>query len=555
VAGDVYSLGVILYELLAGKRPYQVTTGSVVEWARAVCEQEPVPLSRAADGPVARRLLRGDLENITAKALAKDAVQRYASVEELAADVRRHLDGRPVKARRATLRYRAAKLAGRHRVAVPATALALALIACFAGAARWQAQRAERRFQDVRSLAHAVLFDLHDAIAKLPGSTAARELLVQRAMQYLEGLQREAGGNKELAREVALGYERVANVQGSLGEANLGKVPAALTNYEKANAILERLVKESPWDAGIRHDYSRVANGLVLSYEAAGKFDIAASAAKRNIALMETALRAHTDAVSLEDLAAAEAVLGSLLADQQQYAQAIPARQREVELARAAAILRPGDIEAQRSIAIAEKRLGALYGMEKRYGEGRQAYQQALAIDEQRVKANPLDMRAKMDLSYDYSDLGWIAGRMGDQEAALAAYRRTLAMRMAVAAADPNDFRAATAVASATSKIGVELEKQKKFAEAQPELRRATVLYEELARRPGALWTVLRDLAEVHVDNAEVIVALGRPNWRTLAAAEYAAARRLYEGLRDRGALPKTSLGRIGELAALERGL
>jgi hypothetical protein len=196
VSSDVYSLGVILYELLSGRRPYKVTTGSYIELAHVISEKEPVPLSQAAAGSPAeeaaqrsvrpgqlRRQLAGDLERIAAKALAKDQRMRYRDVRELAADARRHLEGRPVLARPATLRYRAAKLLRRHRLAIPAVALAALLIVGFAATAWWQARRAQRRFQEVRSLAHSVLFELHDAIEKLPGSTAARELLVRRALE------------------------------------------------------------------------------------------------------------------------------------------------------------------------------------------------------------------------------------------------------------------------------------------------------------------------------------------------------------------------------------
>lgn len=198
VSDDVYSLGIILYELLTAKRPYHVPGDSLTEMVRVVCEETPPLPSQAVSDDHLRRRLRGDLDNIAAKALEKDPRLRYATVDDLASDLRRHLSGLPVRARPATFLYRAGKLLRRHRVAIPAGALAAILILAFAGAAWWQARRAQRRFQEVRSLAHSVMFDLHDAIAPLPGSTAARNLLVARASSIWSGFrtsQRETRGS------------------------------------------------------------------------------------------------------------------------------------------------------------------------------------------------------------------------------------------------------------------------------------------------------------------------------------------------------------------------
>src|ERR1017187_8974262 len=297
VSSDVYSLGVILYELLAGLRPYKVPTGSYIELARVISEEEPVALGQAAGSGTAeaaelrsstperlRRRLSGDLERIVAKALAKDARLRYGGVPELADDLRRHLDGRPVKARPATLRYRAGKLLRRHRVMLPAVAAALMLILSFAAATWWEARRAERRFQQVRSLAHAVMFELDDAIAKLPGSTAAQELLVARALQYLQSLARDAGNDAGLQREVALGYERVGIVQGYAAESNLGRVPAALASFQKAEEILARLAARAPADRSLRHDVLRVTNELATTYGNSRQFQTATDMARKNLA-------------------------------------------------------------------------------------------------------------------------------------------------------------------------------------------------------------------------------------------------------------------------------
>ena len=199
-ASDVYSLGVLLYQLLTGELPYKVESGSSWKLATQILEQEPAPPSSTAEqgGPEHRTFAReliGDLDNIVLKALKKAPSERYASAEQFSEDLRRYLRGFPVQARPDTTTYRIRKFARRHRSAVAASALFV--VSLFGGivATSWQAYvaskeraRAERHFNEVRELSTVYMADVYDAVAKLPGGTAARKLLVENSLKYLDAL-------------------------------------------------------------------------------------------------------------------------------------------------------------------------------------------------------------------------------------------------------------------------------------------------------------------------------------------------------------------------------
>ena len=177
-ATDVYSLGAILYELLSGAKAHQVSSSSPEAWRRAVCETEPARPSDAVppDLPGAvrlRRRLSGDLDNIVGMAMHKQPERRYASVDELAADLRRYLAGEPAAARRDSLAYRAGKFARRHALWLAAALLVAASMLVGTALAVIQARRADaaRRVADDRltqmvALANHSLFDIHARLGR-----------------------------------------------------------------------------------------------------------------------------------------------------------------------------------------------------------------------------------------------------------------------------------------------------------------------------------------------------------------------------------------------------
>jgi serine/threonine protein kinase len=296
---DVYSLGVILYELLTGQKPYRITSNSQIEIEKAVLHGEPVRPSTAlmrnagrgarnenpdngdSSKPVEAvrqkenpqsairnpHLLKGDLDNIILKALRKEPAERYASVGQFSEDIRRYLEGLPIRARPHTFSYRATKFIKRNRIAVIAAAFVFLSLCVGITIAIWQAHRAEqqrilaeKRFADVRQLANSVVFKYHDAIADLEGSTAVREMLVKDALQYLDALAADAGQDNELKKELALAYLKLGDAQGKIYAANIGNTEGALASYQKSVTLLEEVAKDAPGDA-------KAKAGLIKAYD------------------------------------------------------------------------------------------------------------------------------------------------------------------------------------------------------------------------------------------------------------------------------------------------
>src|ERR1041385_1777282 len=238
-----------------------------------------------------RRRLRGDLDNIVLKALRKEPERRYASVEQFAEDIRRHLHGLPVTATPDSVPYRIKKFFQRHQVGVAASALILVALAGGiistmreARIAEANRRRAEVRFNDVRKLANSFLFEFDDAIKNLPGSTPARSLVVRRALEYLDGLAAEARGDRSLQLEIASAYQKVAEVQGNPMFPNLGDSKGALDSSKKALAILETLSSDEPETQQVRlslaGNHQQISNILDSSSDSAGSVQHSGEALK-----------------------------------------------------------------------------------------------------------------------------------------------------------------------------------------------------------------------------------------------------------------------------------
>ena len=453
---DVYALGVLLYELLAGERPYDLTGKSSDEVEQIVTATDTVKpstvVARRGDQLMARRL-SGDLDAIVTTAMRKDPAERYGSVALFDDDVRRHLDRLPVVARGDSWTYRTARFVRRRKLGVAAAAAILITLVGGVIATSWQARvaraeraRAERRFNDVHRLSTSFLFEFHDAIATLPGSTPARLLVVSKALEYLDSLAAEATGDPELQRELAAAYDRVGDVQGNPAAANLGDIDGAIKSYEKATAIRRTLAVDTPDSLQARVDMATSTMRMGFAYFARGAVQDAVGKFREALATREEAFAAGIPSRSAARAALAEttARLCTTLVAVGDVPGAIANCRRNLTLTEELLRERPYDRAIRIMYAANVTGLGNALRLNRQPEEAASRLEEAIGQHQNLLSQNPLDAESRRRLAVSYTYLANVHIERKEPDKAAQAYERAITELDALAAADPANARIRT---------------------------------------------------------------------------------------------------------------
>jgi tetratricopeptide (TPR) repeat protein/predicted Ser/Thr protein kinase len=553
-ASDVYALGVVLYELLTRERPYRLTGVSPAEMLWIVCEKEPVKPSAVVKADRANELA-GDLDTIVLTALRKEPSRRFASANALAQDIRRYLSGLPVEARADTFGYRAGKFVKRHRAGVAAAALiavalagGLVMTLLEARRARAAETRAERRFDDVRKLARSLLFEIHDSVADLSGATAARTLIVQRALEYLDNLARETTrSDPGLMRELASAYQRVGDVQGNPNSANLGDSGGALKSYRKALGLLETLAARAPRDQEIQREFAAILDSVGDVLGRRGEQAEELEAYKRSLAVREALVAADPKSTtSRRGLATSYHRIASVLVDQGKLPEALAMWRREMELFEALWNENPSDPRAQRNVALSYKYTGGTLERMNERPAALELYRKAVALDEARSAAEPKNASAQIDLSFSYGALGQCLSSMGDLDGAIETYGKALAIREALVARDPKDVNARSALGKAYRRMGTYFLKKGDGLQAVDFCLKGVRMAESVSREDPANKAAREDLAAAlyFLGDAQSAMAAAataprsaRPGYLRDACSTYERSLAIWTQLRDQRAL------------------
>lgn len=523
-ASDVYSLAVILYELLSGQRPYQFKGYAPHEIAKVVCETEPDKPSTAvvrmssvdrttpnAEGDKLSRQLKGDLDNIVLMALRKEPQRRYASVEQFSEDIRRHLEALPVIAREDTFRYRTGKFIARNRLAVATAAVFVLLLAGFLAMTLLQSARVTRerdRAERERVKAEKVssflvdLFKVSDPDKARGAQITTREVL-------------DKGADK-IRAELKAQPETQATLLHAVGE-----VYYSMGLYERSAALLEEAVQLRRQTLGNTHpDLARSLTALAQSAFDLGQNDRTETLTREALAIRRKAFGSeHREvAESLNDLA----LLTKLKGD---YATAEPLYRETI------AVQRKLSGNDSLDVATPLHNLGVLLSDKKDFAGAEAAEREALEIRRKRLGPDAPDVAMTMH------NLASMLRNKGDIAGAEQTLRDTLALRRKIyPEAHPQ-------TALTLHNLGTLLRDQQRYAEAE------TYLREALAIR-------LKTLPADHAHTGRVRIELGRVLVPQKAYAE--ALTQFNEGLRiaqkndDKGYVAH-SLDGLGDLQLAQK--
>jgi len=442
---DVYGLGATLYEVIACRPPFRATGegGGEAETrlVRRILEEDPEPLWRAARG------VPRDLGLIAARALEKEPADRYPSADALADDLGRWLRNEPVAARRAPPAERALRWARRNRALarVLAAAFAAVLLSLAGGYAatlrQWRRaeaehREAERRFDEVRRLAGSLLFEVHDAIARLPGSTRARELIVQRAVEYLDRLSASSVDDAVRA-ELVEGYLRLARIQGVQG---LGDAAAAVESSRKAVALAEALAAAPGAPPARRRLLPHAQRLLAHDLASAGSGEEAAALLARGSRALEALLAAEPESAGLlRDLADVRWDEATGRVDAKDWPGARRDYERAVDLYQRVAAAEPDRPVHRRNVALSLRNLA---GVSLKLGltdDARRFAEEAVSLDRALTGADPDDAGASGDLAISLASVAEADLAASSLDGALAGYREALEIHRRLAEADPDN--------------------------------------------------------------------------------------------------------------------
>jgi serine/threonine protein kinase/tetratricopeptide (TPR) repeat protein len=532
-ATDVYALGVVTYEIVTGKKPYDTAGKTMDQVLSLVLDTEPTRPSAIAsttDPYLPRReKLKGDLDAIVLKAMSKEPERRYGSAGELGDDIDRFLSGRPVVAQEPSIGYLLRRLAGRNKVAVTVAAASLFAILGALGVALWQQRvarhaqlRAEQRFTEVRQLANTLIFKIHDAVRPLPGSTPVRQTIVTEALAYLERLERESHNDEALQLELSRAYRQIGQILGSPAYANLGDREGALRQFERARALILPLASRpnaSPQAISALVNTNTLFIPIVRLRDKARAVVLATET-------VDYAQRVSTNtAADVGGPALLAKASFELAMCHHPSKESIPYWQRTMDGFEAQFARQPTDDFFRRGVALTAKYFGSVFAGLGQIAEAERYHRRALELDERAYLREPDNRVAQFDYAIDLANVAGALEFQGRLAEAADMLGKSLEIRKSLSNSDPKDVLAKGRFGHALIRVARLRSKLGRHADALPLAREAVVVAAAVAAQTSDADS-RRNLATTLFRLGGIEQAMGQ---KDVACATYMRARRTFE--------------------------
>jgi len=565
-ASDVYSLGVIVFELLTGARPFAMHGRGLRDLTRLTDTEAPKmyavvsTMSASAigfpDDDRLRRALQGDLEVVVAKMLSKDVSSRYASVEEVHRDLIAFLESRPVSAQAPTPGYRIRRFTARHARTLTFVGALCVVSGASLGVAEWQASRARRdrqlaaeRLTEVRTLANTLVYDVNDKLAEVPGAAALRASLIRTAVQSLDRASNNAPRDPALLRELVVAYQRAGDALGNPTQVNLGDMTGAMEALTKAISIARTLVSDGPTDRNSLWVLALATEKAADVAAPSGTLDDALRFQRESLELFQRIARSDSgnatyrravgiSALKLGDLLGHPSFVnsGNSRAALASYADATRDLDRAAHLGDSSTFVR-------RHQAIAQERLGRLQEEVGNYADAQRALAQSLIARQKLVAESPRNVQARRDLAIAHYLLCGLALTEKQPDRGAADCEASLRIRTTLLDEDPENGTLVRGLGLMYRRLGQLHAQRGDTATAIGEYGRAVNYYDKyFGGKRGAL-NDRRDLAETQLERAE-LAAFSRAS-RAMAMNSLALASASYDSIAATMALTARDSARL----------
>jgi tetratricopeptide (TPR) repeat protein len=506
VQTDIYSLGVILYELVALRRPYELRGLSFEQQLSAITDT-PVPLPSTV-APTLRTRLGRDLDAVILKAVNKVPRMRYQSVDQFASDIQAARECRAVAARHQSFAYRWTRFLLRHKAATALTFTSVAIL--LVGITTTMYQRANavrervialRQSAEIRRFANSNLVEVLKILDDLPGATGPREVIARRTRESLEVLRRQGGNDPVFLQELATAFVALGDVQGGPSKPNLGNTKDARLSYESALDLLEHAARQGGHGEEFINLTSAAYNklGNLIRYE---NPSAALQYSRRSVALFDSEIASLRSARARRQYADSLVCLGYSLTSSGAFGSGLAEYNKAYQILKG---FKSEDLHNETTQDYLGDVLTALGNSMLAQGDltgAREYFDEALQTRQGLARAHPNSVSHQLNLGIALASIGYVASWRSMPEDAYEHQRAALSIYERLASLDVNDVRAHDFVVSQHVQVAYACYRANRPDEALSHISVAEKLITESpsAKERTALWRQLVSCDEMRGD-------------------------------------------------------